>query len=252
MGKKIILFILFLLPFLQTSLIYSQWVSRYNGPGNGTDEAFAVVIDAAGNVYITGSSMGSGSNLDYATVKYNSAGVQQWASRYNGPGNFIDISNSVAVDASGNVYVTGISTGTTSFTDYATVKYNSSGVEQWAARYNGPANGTDEAFSVVVDAAGNVYVTGQSLSGTNYDYATVKYNSAGQQQWASIEPGTAEIPNKFMLYSNFPNPFNPVTRIKFDIPAQTFTTIVVYDITGRTVNTLVNQNLEAGKYSYEI
>lgn len=163
----------------------SQWISRYNGPGNNIDEAFAVVCDASGNVYVTGSSTGSGTNLDYATIKYNSAGQEQWAARYNGPANFIDIANAIAVDASGNVYVTGISSGITSLTDYATVKYNSSGQQQWVARYNGPSNGTDEAFSVAVDGSGNVYVTGQSLSGTNYDYATIKYNSAGQQQWAA-------------------------------------------------------------------
>ncbi len=165
--------------------VFGQWVSRYNGPGNSLDEAFAVVCDAGGNVYVTGSSIGNGSNLDYATVKYNSAGQEQWSARYNGPANFIDAANAITVDAAGNVYVTGISTGTTSFSDYATIKYNSSGQEQWVARYNGPSNGTDEAFSVSVDAAGNVYVTGQSLSVTNYDYATVKYNSSGQQQWAS-------------------------------------------------------------------
>jgi uncharacterized delta-60 repeat protein len=164
---------------------YGQWISRYNGPGNGIDEAFAVVCDASSNIYVTGSSMGSGSNLDYATVKYNSTGQEQWAVRYNGPANFIDIGNAIAVDASGNVYVTGLSTGTTSFSDYATVKYNSAGVQQWVARYNGPSNGTDEAFSVAVDGSGNVYVTGQSLSGTSYDFATIKYNSAGVQQWAS-------------------------------------------------------------------
>ncbi|NOS86580.1 MAG: T9SS type A sorting domain-containing protein [Ignavibacteria bacterium] len=165
--------------------VSGQWISRYNGPGNGIDEAFAVTYDASSNVYVTGSSMGSGSNLDFATVKYNSSGAEQWAVRYNGPANFIDIGNAVAVDGAGSVYVTGLSAGTTSFTDFATIKYNSAGQEQWAVRYNGPSNGTDEAFSVAVDGSGNVYVTGQSLSGTNYDFATIKYNSAGVQQWVS-------------------------------------------------------------------
>lgn len=179
-AAKIFLFINFL-----SLSISGQWVSRYNGPGNNIDEAFAVVTDAAGNIYVTGSSTGSGTNLDYATVKYNSAGAEQWAARYNGPANFIDIANAIAVDGSGNVYVTGISAGITSLSDYATVKYNSAGQQQWVARYNGPSNATDEAFSITVDGSGNVYVTGQSLSGTNYDYATVKYNSAGQQEWAA-------------------------------------------------------------------
>jgi uncharacterized delta-60 repeat protein len=184
MYKISIAKIFIVISFLSISL-QAQWVSRYNGPGNSIDEAFAVTSDASGNVYVTGSSTGSGSNLDYATVKYNSSGQELWVARYNGPGNFLDVGNAIAVDGSGNVYVTGISTGSTSFSDYATVKYNSAGQEQWAARYNGPVNGTDEAFSVAVDASGNVYVTGQSLSGSNYDYATIKYNSSGVQQWAA-------------------------------------------------------------------
>lgn len=185
MKQCLFTFKLLLILTLLSLPIYGQWISRYNGPGNDIDEAFAVTYDASSNIYVTGSSMGSGSNLDYATVKYNSIGQEQWAVRYNGPANFIDIGNAITVDASGNVYVTGISTGITSFTDYATVKYNSAGQQQWVARYNGPSNGTDEAFSVEVDGSGNVYVTGQSLSGTNYDYATIKYNSSGVQQWAS-------------------------------------------------------------------
>jgi hypothetical protein len=181
--KKILTIVVFIsLSF--TAILQTQWISRYNGPGNSIDEAFSVVSDISGNIYVTGSSTGSGSNLDYATIKYNSSGTEQWVVRYNGPANFIDIANAIAVDGAGNVYVTGTSSSST-LSDYATVKYNSSGQELWVARYNGPVSGTDEAFSVAVDGAGNVYVTGQSLSGTNYDYATIKYNSSGQQQWAA-------------------------------------------------------------------
>lgn len=189
LKKYLINFVIILSAFIFTSALFSQasqvWVSRYNGPGNSVDQAIAIAVDAAGNVYVTGSSTGSGSNLDYATVKYNSSGVQQWEARYNGPANFIDNATAIAIDASGNVYVTGFSTGTISLSDYATIKYNSAGQQQWVSRYNGPSNGTDEAFSIVVDGAGNVYVTGESLSGSNYDFATVKYNSAGQEQWAA-------------------------------------------------------------------
>src|SRR4030095_16213530 len=175
---------IFILLNIFTLQLTSQWVSRYNGPGNSMDEAFAVACDASGNIYVTGSSTGSGTNLDYATVKYNASGQQQWAARYNGPANLIDRANAVTVDGAGNVYVTGVSAGTTTLSDYATIKYNSAGQEQWAVRYNGPVSGIDEAFSIALDGSGNVYVTGQSLSGTNYDFATVKYNASGQLQWA--------------------------------------------------------------------
>jgi uncharacterized delta-60 repeat protein len=162
-----------------------QWVQRYNGPGNGYDEAFCIAVEGSGNVYVTGWSTGSGTNFDYATIKYSESGVQQWVQRYNAPGNGWDEAHSLTLDNSGNVFVTGLCYGSgTSDYDYATIKYNSSGVQQWVQRYNGPGNGWDEAYSLAVDGSGNVYVTGCSYgSGTYYDYATIKYNSSGVQQW---------------------------------------------------------------------
>ena len=71
---------------------------------------------------------------------------QEWVARYNGPGNAQDYATSIAVDNEGNVYVTGRSAGIETLTDYATIKYNSSGVEQWVARYNGPGNVQDYAI----------------------------------------------------------------------------------------------------------
>ena len=170
-----------------------QWKARYNGPASGNDTANAAVVDGSGNVYVTGSSLGSGSGLDYATIKYNSSGTQQWVARYNGPGNSDDIAYSDAVDGSGNVYVTGSSLGSGgTVLDYATIKYNSSGSEQWVSRYNGTGGGNDTASKVVADSSGNVYVTGNSLSsgGTVLDYATIKYNSSGSEQWVSSYNGT--------------------------------------------------------------
>ena len=161
-----------------------QWVARYNGPANSADVANGIAIDGAGNVYVTGQSFGVGAYLDYATIKYNADGQQQWLARYDGPGNGFDEAHAIAVDAAGNVYVTGESVG--GYYDYATIKYNTSGQQQWVARYNGPQNSDDDANAIAIDSAGNVYVTGESVgSGTNYDYATVKYDSSGQQQWVA-------------------------------------------------------------------
>jgi uncharacterized delta-60 repeat protein len=161
-----------------------QWVATYNGPANGWDRAHALAVDASGNVYVTGDSNGSGTSSDYATVKYNSNGVQQWVARYNGPGNAVDTANSIALDPAGNVYVTGFSTGSGTDYDYATVKYDSSGAEQWVVRYDGPVSGQDWASAVALDTSGNVYVAGFSVgSGTGSDYATIKYNGSGAEQW---------------------------------------------------------------------
>ena len=147
----------------------------------------------SGNVYVTGSvfaGTGYSGRTDYLTVKYNSAGVQQWKQQYNGPGNSFDYPTAIAADNAGNVIITGYSTGID--LDFATIKYNTNGVQQWIARYNGPANSSDIAYALTLDNAGNVYVTGSDQKVIyNSDFLTVKYNSSGVQQWTARYNGPA-------------------------------------------------------------
>jgi uncharacterized delta-60 repeat protein len=170
-----------------------QWGQLYNGAANDWDEGLSIAVDGSGNVYVTGYSISSGTFSDYATIKYNSSGVQQWDARYSGTGNNSDRAYSIAVDGSSNVYVTGRSYGVGTNWDYGTVKYNSSGVQQWVGRYDGPGGDVDIAYSIAVDGSGNVYVTGNSDAIINTDYATVKYNSAGAEQWAARYNGPGNL-----------------------------------------------------------
>ena len=163
------------------------WAATYNGPGNSSDGAVALAIDSAGNVYVTGSSYGSGTDYDYATIKYDSNGNQKWAARYNGAGNGYDNAVDVAVDGYGNVYVTGYS-GADS--DYATIKYDPNGNQKWIVFYNGlEIIGT--AHAVVLDNFGNVYVTGGS-SDVVQNGLDVKYDSNGNQKWVA-SGGSSEV-----------------------------------------------------------
>jgi len=140
--------------------------------------------------------------------------------------------------------LTGYSKGTGTGYDYCTIRYNSAGVEQWVARYNGPGNGDDEAYSIALDGAGNVYVTGWSYgSGTYEDYCTIKYS-----QGVGIKKISTEIPSLFSLSQNYPNPFNPITKIRFDLPKNVNVKLTIYDMLGREVETIVNEQLNAGSY----
>jgi uncharacterized delta-60 repeat protein len=173
---------------------YQRWVARYNGPGNGSDVATAMALDAEGNVYVTGSSWRDGTSGDYATIKYDTDGNTLGIKRYNGPANGWDYANAVALDVNGNVYVTGSSRGIGTEYDYATIKYDTAGEDLWVARYNGPGNYDDNAIAIALDAAGNVYITGYSYgSGTSYDYdyATIKYDTAGNELWVARYNGPA-------------------------------------------------------------
>jgi uncharacterized delta-60 repeat protein len=158
------------------------WSAEYDGPVHGDDEARAVAVDRRGNVYVTGYS--TADNVDYTTIKYNPEGAQQWVARYNGTADRDDRPKAMAIDADGNVLITGSSCGVGGNCDIVTIEYDSLGRVQWLARYNGPAGGSDAGMSMALDSRGNVYVTGYSEgSVTAEDFVTLKYTSTGQLLW---------------------------------------------------------------------
>jgi hypothetical protein len=161
------------------------WVARYAGPGGNDDFVRGIALDGQGNVYVTGSSVGVDTAFDYATVKYSHDGLEQWVARHTGPGMLNDEPSGLAVDAQGNVYVTGTEAINGSTAQYATVKYDTDGQELWVAHY-GPGFGQDGASAIALDAGGNVLVTGHSYGeDTGEDYATLKYDSDGQLIWSA-------------------------------------------------------------------
>jgi hypothetical protein len=136
--------------------------------------------------------MGIGTGYDYATIKYDSAGNQIWVARYDGPASGDDGTGALAIGASGNVYVTGCSGGIGTSYDYATIAYDSTGNQLWLARYDGPAHGEDCATAIALDSNENVLVTGFSSGvSTSFDYATLKYDSNGNQMWVATYDGPA-------------------------------------------------------------
>ncbi|MCI0450684.1 MAG: hypothetical protein L0Y79_13060 [Chlorobi bacterium] len=160
-----------------------QWVQFYNGPVSSHDIAHDITIDNSNNIYITGESVGLNTSFDYVTLKYNSAGVLLWVSRFNG-GN-ADVATSLVLDNSNNVIVTGYSFNPATFYNFATVKYNSSGALQWVQTYSGAGTGHDIARDIACDNSGNICVTGASFNAvTGVDFLTVYYNTSGVLQWA--------------------------------------------------------------------
>lgn len=187
---QLILFLVVFNIFTSNSQVSQQWAARYNGSMNNSDYANDMAISVAGDIFVTGTSYGANNDLNYMTIKYNSAGAQLWTRTYDGLQGE-DVAEAIAVDFQGNVYITGrISVSGSGFNFY-TIKMNSAGTVQWGANYNGPGNNNDIAHTIAVDAAGNVYVGGESTgSGTGLDYCLVKYNSSGLQQWVYRYNGT--------------------------------------------------------------
>ncbi len=161
------------------------WVQSFTTIGEG-DAGTDIAVDHDGNVYVTGYNVETSTGLDIITIKYSPGGAELWVRRYDS-GNGEDVPAAIACDASG-IYVTGRSSAV-----FTTIKYDFDGDQQWVRNYNG-GFGSDAAAALIVDAAGNVYVTGQSTgSGTNADYATIKYDAAGTEQWVRRYDGPTTV-----------------------------------------------------------
>ncbi len=186
------------------------WSENFTNNTAG-DEGFSIASDAASNVYVTGYYTGTidfGGGIlpqfggsDIYLAKFNSAGTYQWANHYGGTG--ADRGQALAIDASGNVFLSGIYSATgnfggTSITaaagfDVFLAKYSTGGALSWVKGFGG-ANGA-LPYSVQVDSASNVVVGGYFTSPINVggtvlssagglDAFIGKFTNAGILSWA--------------------------------------------------------------------
>jgi hypothetical protein len=197
-----------------------QWHTFY-GSGNYDNDVSGIAVDGSDNVYITGSSdttwqgdgganplHGHSGFYDIVVLKLNSAGVYQWHTFYGSDSN--EHGYGIAVDSSGNVYITGSSDTTwqgdggvdplhpySGNSDVVVLKLTSAGAYQWHTFYG--SGSYDYGNGIAVDGSGNVYITGLSFTtwqgdgsanplhahndNYNYDMAMLKLNSAGTYQW---------------------------------------------------------------------
>ncbi len=155
-----------------------MWRKLYNGSADALDEVNAVTTDALNNVYVTGRSKSAANSENFYTIAYNSAGTQIWADSYTTPGLRFDEGTDLRVADSGlHLYVTGYSFYTATNNDFTTIKYNvADGTREWITIFNGPSSNSDQALKMRLDAAENIFITGNSHGGsTNLDYSTIKY-----------------------------------------------------------------------------
>jgi len=191
MMKKLLTAVLLLVGTSAYTQLNFYWANSFNGTGDYSDKIKASTIDNSGNVYLAGFTMTS-NHHDMLVIKLNAAGDTLWTRTHNGLNNSEDEANDIAVDALGNVYVTGYANNDSTNEDFVTLKYSSSGQLLWIANYNDPFGDDDKANSIALDGSGNVYVTGtttKSSDKTNEDFRTIKYNSNGVQQWATAFAG---------------------------------------------------------------
>ena len=176
------------------SLGIEQWVQRYDR-ATKTDRAVGIVLDDSGNIYVTGHSYTDANKRDITTIKYNPLGDTLWLRHYNNsPTNGHE--EPVGIVYAGDcIYVAGYteqSTGAGMSEQYCTIKYDLNGNEQWVRKYAyaQPLDNWAAVKDICTDAESNVYVTGKS-DNTDYvyEYATIKYNPAGDSVWTARYSG---------------------------------------------------------------
>ncbi len=209
--------------------------------------ASGITLDANNNIYLCGS-IGGYSNSDAVMAKMDANGNMMWAQYYSGLANGPDGFAQIALMPNGSIVVCGSTTRTYRNSDMLLVKYTSAGVQQFTSTYNGSADSTDYGQNMVL--IGNDVVIGgisKTVPGIyGYSGCVVKFSDV-----TGINSTNNEIPEGFNLSQNYPNPFNPSTKISFSIPKSSLVKIVVYDITGKEVETLVNENLNAGSFEVD-
>ena len=99
-------------------------------------------------------------------------------------------------------------------------------------------------FTLTATSPGNYIVNAGRSGPLRWDSASVNIVITGVN-------GNSSNPTNFMLYNNYPNPFNPTTTIKYSIPEASFTSIKIYNELGKEVSTLVNETKSAGTYEVE-
>jgi hypothetical protein len=153
------------------------WTNQDINPANASSEPSAVAVDGSGNVFVTGSWWYTPSgNGGYLTFAYSDAGVPLWTNRYSST--HPSGAHAMAVDANGNVFVTGTSQadlGAPGLLDFATIAYSASGAALWTNHYfNYYFNDDPPTPTIAADNHGHVVVTG---FGGELDYVTTWYNS---------------------------------------------------------------------------
>jgi outer membrane protein assembly factor BamB len=177
-----------------TSSGNERWVYRYNGPGNGWDQAHSVVAGSDGNLYIAGRTEGIGTLADFTVVSLTDSGAERWIYRYSAPGDSSDeAAYSITMGLDGNIYTAGWIYGSGTYSDLAVVSLTESGTERWVYQYDGPGNESDHAYSVIMGSDGNLYAAGDSKgSGTSLDITILSLTDTGIERWVYRYNGPAD------------------------------------------------------------
>jgi hypothetical protein len=262
-----------------TALLYSTYI------GGSSDEfGHAITIDDSGNAYINGETQSSnyditagafqttfgGGTLDVFVSKLNSTGSNLIYSTFIG-GSSNERGNSIAIDDTGNAYITGFTASTdyditsgafqttnAGLSDVFVTQLNNTGTGLIYSTYIG-GSGFEEGYGIAIDGSGNAYITGYTYS-TDFDISSGAFQNTNEGSYDVFvtkinlggTTGMETLVNKEVLFSIFPNP----NKGSFTIQSTKGGVFELMDVTGKVINTYtitntqltVNENIPTGMY----
>jgi hypothetical protein len=242
----------FILKFNSSSV--RLWATYYGG--NAGDEGYGICTDSSDALYVTGFTSGTNFPIKILQGAYNQT---------SGGGDDVFIlkfNSTLLPPPPAAPALVSPPNGATLVATNPLLDWDSSAT---AESYRVQVS-TDSVFTFTIYDSSNITITefqipdnGLSLNTTYYWRVNAK-NLGGTSPYSTIfhfttretsVSGNNEIPKEFKLYNNYPNPFNPITNIKFDIPKSSLVKLIVYNVLGKEIKTLVDEKLNAGRYEVD-
>lgn len=161
-----------------------------------------------------------------------------------------DVCYDMKLDYNGKILLVGSKGG--GYTDAGLIRLNSDGTPDTTFAPEGKfstdlsiGNGSNYLRSCIPLSNGDIIAAGIDHTSNGGDYVVVKLT----QNPTTVDDEISVQPNNFILHQNYPNPFNPVTTIRYSIPHRSSVILKVYDVLGKEVVTLVNEEKDRGVYS---
>ena len=223
------------------------WTRTYGVPYTVTNGESVQQTSDDGYIVAGWTSTWGSSGPDFYVVKASSTGDTLWTKLYGGPRG--EQSYSVQQTSDGGYVITGCteSFGLFPYKHVYLVKTNSSGDTLWTGIYGGPST-HGIGYSVQQTSEGGYIIAGYTTAiipfgGGGLDVYLIKTRPDGL---VSVEEQQNVLPAAYGLHHNFPNPFNPLTTIRYGLPNRSHVTLTVFNTLGQQVALLVNGDMEAG------
>ncbi|MBD3219960.1 hypothetical protein GF314_01850 [bacterium] len=218
------------------------WEDGLDGGGPHGESAAGLALTSDGDVVVAGK-VWEPAGHRIAVRRLSADGEVRWT-RYEDAGYAVAVGTAVAVDADGNAYVTGYGYDSNNRDDWITARYAPDGTQDWLEIWAAPEGRSDRARAISVSGS-RVHVVGRVWRDYAhfYDIVAVQYDQETMTAASDLAPAAA------VSMLAYPNPFNPATSIRFDLPRAAHVVLDVLDLRGRRVTTLVDERRLAGEHT---